>query len=129
MVDLTTLLLIQSLFDLLILIMVLFLFKQIRQLRHFPLDEVILRLKKADELCQRLSANLEEKRVLSEKLLSALKTGAKAWEEGKKDAQDLKKEVARLADQGLGVAEIAQKTGLQEGEVILILSVLEKKGA
>jgi len=128
MIDLTFFLLIQSFFDLLILILVLVLYQQIRALRKAPLEEAIARLKKANELCERLTANLAEKKVLSERLLSALETGAKAWEETQRDADTLKKQVAQLAKEGASLSEIARKTGLQEGEVALILSVLEHKG-
>ena len=109
MPDLSLLFLIQSLFDLLILALVLVLFWQIQRLRKFPLEETIERLKKADELCERLSKNLAEKKVLSERLLAALETGAKAWETSKSDAVQLKKKVADLAKKGLSVAEIAKK--------------------
>ncbi len=127
MPDLTYFFIIQSLFDLLILVLVILLFKNLRDLKKIPLDEALAHLKKAHTLCERLTENLAEKKVLSERLLSALETGAKAWESSKSDAGALKKQVAQMAEQGLSVSEIAQKTGLQEGEVALILSVLEKK--
>jgi len=127
MPDLTYFLIIQTLFDLLIVVLVLLLFKQVRGLQKIPLDKALNHLQEAHALCERLSKNLAEKKLLSERLLSALETGAKAWESSKSDASQLKQKVAKMAAQGLSMAEIARKTGLQEGEVALILSVLEKK--
>ncbi len=125
--DANTFLLAQALFDLLLFLMVLVLFFQVRRLRNLPLDEIIRRLEAANELCERLSKNLAEKKDLSERLMAALQTGASAWENSRKDASSLRAQVLTLAQKGLSPGEIAQKTGLQEGEVALILSVAEQK--
>ncbi|NPA48426.1 MAG: hypothetical protein GXO20_00440 [Thermodesulfobacteria bacterium] len=117
----------QAIFDLLLFVMVLLLFFQVRRLRNLPLDEIIKRLEAANSLCERLSKNLSEKKELSERLISALETGASAWENSRKDASSLRSKVLSLAQKGLSTAEIAKKTGLQEGEVALILSVAGKK--
>ncbi len=127
--DLSLFLLIQTVFDLLLILLVLLLYFQVRRLKRLPLDEVIKRLETAHELCDRLSANLAEKKELSAKLMSALKTGAVAWENSRKDASSLKEKVLALAEEGKDLAEIARVTGLQEGEVALILSVSGRKKA
>ena len=124
--DLSLFFIVQAVFDALILLFVLALYFQLRRLKRLPFEETIERLKAANELCERLTANLAEKKLLSERLMSALKTGAKAWEASKTDAANLKEKVRRLAQEGLSVPEIAEKTGLQEGEVALLLSVGEK---
>ncbi len=125
--DATTFFLAQILFDFLLFVIILVLFFEIRRLKKLPLDEIIARLESANELCERLSQNLAEKKELSERIISALQTGASAWETSRKDATTLRKKVLSLAREGLSTAEIAKKTGLQEGEVILILSVSGKK--
>ena len=127
MPDIGLFLLLQSLFDILLLFLVLLLYWQVRKLKDLPLGEALEHLQRANELCERLSANLAEKKEISERLLSALETGAKAWESSKSDAGDLKKQVAQLLKKGLSVEEIARRTGLQEGEVALIVSVLEQR--
>ncbi len=127
--DLSLFLLVQTVFDFLLILLVLLLYFQVRRLKRLPLDEVIKRLETAHELCDRLSANLAEKKELSTKLMSALKTGAVAWENTRKDASSLKEKVLALAEEGKDLAEIARVTGLQEGEVALILSVSGKKKA
>ena len=127
--DLSLFLLVQTVFDFLLILLVLLLYFQVRRLKRLPLDEVIKRLETAHELCDRLSANLAEKKELSTKLMSALKTGAVAWENSRKDASSLKEKVLALAEEGKDLAEIARVTGLQEGEVALILSVSGKKKA
>ncbi len=125
--DVSTFLLVQAIFDLLLFLMVFVLFWQVRRLKNLPLDEIIKRLEEANKLCERLSQNLSEKKELSERIISALQTGALAWESSRKDATSLRAKVLSLAEKGFSTAEIAKKTGLQEGEVVLILSVAKKK--
>lgn len=127
--DLTLFFFIQALFDLILFLLILLLFLQIRKLKKLPLDEVIKRLEAANELCLRLSKNLEEKKEISARLMAALKTGASAWESSRSDAPSLKEKVLRLAEEGKSLTEIAKATGLQEGEVTLILSVSGRKKA
>jgi len=127
MPDLVFFLLIQAVFDLLLVILVLLLYLQLRRLKKLPLDEIINRLQAANDLCNRLAENLAEKREISAKLMAALKTGAEAWESSRKDADSLKQRVITLAEKGKSLSEIAKATGLQEGEVTLILSVAGKR--
>ncbi len=127
MPDLVFFLLIQAVFDLLLVILVLLLYLQLRRLKKLPLDEIIKRLQAANDLCNRLAENLAEKREISAKLMAALKTGAEAWESSRKDADSLKQRVITLAEEGKSLSEIAKATGLQEGEVTLILSVAGKR--
>ncbi len=124
--ELSLFFLLQAFFDVLILCFVLALYFQLRRLKQLPFEEVLERLRAAHELCERLTTNLTEKKVLSERLMAALETGVKAWESSKTDAETLKKKVRHLAREGLSIPEIAERTGLQEGEVALLLSVVEK---
>ncbi|NPB09002.1 MAG: hypothetical protein GXO17_01485 [Thermodesulfobacteria bacterium] len=124
--DISFFFLLQAFFDVLILVFVVALYIQLKKLQRLPFQETIERLKAANELCERLTANLAEKKLISERLMSALETGAKAWEASKTDAANIKDKVRQLAKEGLSIPEIAEKTGLQEGEVALLLSVAEK---
>ncbi|WP_022852797.1 DUF6115 domain-containing protein [Thermodesulfatator atlanticus] len=127
MLDLDLFFLLQAVFDLLLLFLILLLYLQVRRLQKIPFDEIEKRLKTANELCEKLSENIAKKQEISEKIISALETGASAWESTRSDSQDIKEKVRKLAQKGLSVAEIAKETGLQEGEVALILSVSKKK--
>ncbi|AEH44079.1 hypothetical protein Thein_0194 [Thermodesulfatator indicus DSM 15286] len=127
MFDITLFFLFQAIFDLILLLLLFLLYLQLRRLGRIPLDEVEKRLKAANELCEKLSENLAQKKELSEKIITALETGADAWESTRKDAQDIKSKVYEMAKKGLDVSEIAKKTGLQEGEVNLILAVKKDK--
>ncbi|OAG28645.1 DUF6115 domain-containing protein [Thermodesulfatator autotrophicus] len=128
MADVTIFFLFQAIFDLILLLLLFLLYLQLRRVGQIPIDEVEKRLKAANELCEKLSENLAQKKELSEKIITALETGANAWESTRKDAKDIKNRVYELARKGFDISEIAKKTGLQEGEVNLILAVKKRKG-
>ncbi len=110
--DIGLLLIIQSLFDIFLLILVLALYRQVRRLRELPLEETLERLKQAHQWCEELSKRLNPQ------------TPSKVSDKMAR----VKEEVFGLAAQGLSAEEIANKLGLQEGEVALLLSLKDKKG-
>ncbi len=116
------LLLLQSIFDIILLIVVLALYRQVKKLRKLPLEEAIEQLKKANNLCEELSHYLSQSK--SKDLASTVVKNSSSLGG---DITKLKKEVSELVQQGLGPEEIAQKLGIQEGEVILLLSISEKE--
>ncbi len=109
--DIGLILLIQSLFDVFLLILVLALYRQVRRLRDLPLEETLERLKQAHQWCEELSKRLGPPTHTSED-----------------KSKRLKEKVLALAAKGLSAEEIANKLGLQEGEVALLLSLKDKKG-
>lgn len=109
--DIGLLLLIQSIFDVFLLVLVLALYRQVRRLRELPLEETLARLKEANRLCDEMAKRLAQK--------SAPTSSSK---------ETLKKRVLALAERGLSPEEIARELGLQEGEVALLLSMGEKRG-
>ncbi len=120
--DFGILLLLQSIFDLILLIVVLALYYHIRKLRKLPLEETIEQLKKANQLCEEVSHSLAESK--SKNLISS---GTKKSASLERDVAKLKKEVSKLVEKGLGTEDIAQKLGIQEGEVVLLLSLNDKQ--
>ncbi len=115
------LLVLQSIFDIFLLFLVLALYRQVKKLRELPIEETIERLKAANHLCEKLSQHLLEKGSPDGSLSSTNDS------EISPKGSTLKNKVFELARKGLEPPVIAQKLGLQEGEVVLLLSVGEKR--
>ncbi len=120
--NLQWLLVLQSIFDVFLLFLVLALYRQVRKLRELPIEETIERLKTANRLCEELSQHLIKKEPQDGSLSQTSDS------EISKKGSALKKRVFALAQKGLEPPEIAQRLGLQEGEVVLLLSVGDKRG-
>lgn len=116
------LLVLQSIFDAFLLLLVLALYRQVKKLRELPIEETIERLKTANHLWEKLSQHLLEKGS-QDGAFSAV-NDSEIFQKG----SALKNKVFELARKGLEPPEIAQRLGLQEGEVVLLLSVGEKRG-
>ncbi|GEM_PF-5999302 len=117
--DIGLLLLIQSIFDLFLLILVLALYRQVRRLRDLPLEETIRRLEEAHRLWGNVAQKLED--------YSKEQVPDQGAPSDSGLSPKIKKEIYQLAAKGLSAPEIAEKLGLQEAEVTLLLSLKAQK--
>jgi len=90
-------------FDIIIIILLIFLYLKVKKFLNLPWEEIEESVKRAQALVEKLKELKEVKEVYDIKNI------------------DPKEEVIYLYKKGLTVKEIAKKTGLSEGEVELIL--------
>ncbi len=106
--------------DIVLFILIAWLFFKIKAFGPKKLQLLIEELKESQKLVQRLQAILDEKARLVKSLEARLDTTSSP------DNQDLslnKKQVIMLYKSGMDTAQIAKETGLTTGEVELILSL------
>ncbi len=104
--------------DLLLFVLMGWLFFKVRQLGPKRLELLISQLRESQELVERLEKIVEEKARLSKELESRLVQG-----QGKHTSQMQRDKVLDLHNKGLDAVQIAEMAGLTTGEVELILSI------
>ena len=104
--------------DLLLFVLIGWLFFKVRQLGPKRLELLISQLRESQELVERLEKIVEEKARLSRELESRLVQG-----QGKHLSQMQRDKVLDLHNKGLDAAQIAEMAGLTTGEVELILAI------
>ncbi len=104
--------------DLLLFVLMGWLFFKVRQLGPKRLELLISQLRESQELVERLEKIVEEKARLSKELESRLVQG-----QDKHTSQMQRDKVLDLHNKGLDAVQIAEMAGLTTGEVELILSI------
>ncbi len=104
--------------DLLLFVLMGWLFFKVRQLGPKRLELLISQLRESQELVEKLEKIVEEKARLSRELESRLVQG-----HGRHLSRMQRDKVLDLHNRGLDAAQIAEMAGLTTGEVELILSI------
>ncbi len=104
--------------DLLLFVLMGWLFFKVRQLGPKRLELLISQLRESQKLVERLEKIVEEKARLSRELESRLVQG-----HGGHSSRMQRDKVLDLHNKGLDAPQIAEMTGLTTGEVELILSI------
>ena len=104
--------------DLLLFVLMGWLFFKVRQLGPKRLELLISQLRESQELVERLEKIVEEKARLSRELESRLVQG-----HGRHLSRMQRDKVLDLHNRGLDAAQIAEMAGLTTGEVELILAI------
>ncbi|WP_456433553.1 hypothetical protein [Thermosulfuriphilus sp.] len=119
--DLVSLLILaQLLFDTLLLVLIFFLYRRLGRLEKSDLQKTIVALKEIERLTKNIEENLEEKRRLIERLEDLLS-------KHRPGASFLKTKVKELLEAGLPPEEIARRLNTPQGEIEIIISLLDQE--